>query len=180
MRAVPVLIALVIVAGQSAAALSTDTVPTATRVATRARLEALLDSSGKAMGFRRWYRSAGNPFNILVFYDRDLKYASRFEVVISVTRQNTIGFRAYPHWNGPGPGDYIDLDQVRDPVGLMKEALRLSDQNFMFWGLDASRDLFAGFTITLESGFPEEAVRIVLRSVPLVDDSVGDLLRFAE
>ena len=178
MRAVPVLLALVIFTGQSAAALPADTVPTATRVATRARLEALLDSSGKAMGFRRWYRSSGNPFNILVFYDRDLKYASRFEVVISVTRQNTIGFRAYPHWNGPG--DYIDLDQVRDPVGLMKEALRLSDRNFMFWGLDDSRDLFAGFTITLESGFPEEAVRIVLRSVPLVDDSVGDLLRFAE
>jgi len=46
-------------------------------------------------------------------------------------------------------------------------------------GMDDSHDLFAGFTITLESGFPEEAVRIVLRSIPLVDDAVGDLARYA-
>jgi len=85
----------------------------------------------------------------------------------------------FPHWNGPGSSDYIDLDEARDPAGLMREALRLSSQNFLFWAMDDSRDLFAGFTITLESGFPEEAVRIVLRSIPLVDDSVGDLLRFA-
>jgi hypothetical protein len=62
----------------------------------------------------------------------------------------------------------------------MREALLLSGQNFLFWGVDGSHDMFAGFTITLESGFPDDAVRIVLTSIPLVDDSVGDLLRYAE
>jgi hypothetical protein len=163
-----------------AAALPTDTVPTATRVETRTKLEALLATHSKSMGFRRWYRSDDNPFSILIFYERNLRYASRLEVVMNITRQNTIGFRVYPHWNGPGTSDYIDLDEVRDPSGLMQQALRFSDQNFLFWGLNSSHRLFAGYTITLESGFPDAAVRIVLESVPLVDDSVGDLLRYAE
>ena len=180
MRAVLLLVPILSVSGRLAVAMPVDTVPTATRVETRARLEALLDSTGKAMGFRRWYRNTGNPFSISVFYDRDLKYTSEFEVVINVTRQNTIGFRVYPHWNGSESTDYINLDDMRDPSGLMQQALRLSEQNFMFWGMDSSHDLFAGFTITLESGFPDAAVRIVLESVPLVDDSVGDLARFAE
>jgi hypothetical protein len=101
------------------------------------------------------------------------------EVRINVTRENTIGFRVFPHWNGPGPGDYIDLDHVRDSNGLMQRALQLSGENFMFWGMDASHHLFAGFTVTLESGFPDAAVRVVLESVALVDESVGDLLRYA-
>jgi hypothetical protein len=166
--------------GHLAAATPADTVSTATRVETRAKLEALLTTYSKALGFRRWYRSTDNPFAIEAFYDRGLRYASRLEVVINVTRQNTLGFRVFPHWNGPGPRDYIDLDDARDPPGLMRQALRLSEQNFMFWGMDASHDLFAGYTITLESGFPDAAVRVVLESVPLVDDSVGDLLRYVE
>ena len=166
--------------GGVAAAVPTDTVPTAARVETRGKLEALLAANAKALGFHRWYRSADDPFEILAFYDRDLRYASRLEIVIHITPQNTIGFRVFPHWNGPGERDYIDLDDVRDAPGLMQEALKLSGQNFLFWGMDGSHDLFAGFTITLESGFPDAAVRIVLASVPLVDDSVGDLLRYAE
>lgn len=165
-----------------ASAAPVDTVSTATRVETRARLEALLDTTAQALGFRRWYRSQSNPFSLELFYDRGLRYATRLEVVINVTRQNTIGFRVFPHWNGGGPDSrgYLDLDEARDPSGLMKEALRLSGQNFLFWGMDEAHDLFAGYTITLESGFPVEAVRIVLRSIPLVDDSVGDLARFAD
>jgi len=179
-RAVLMLSVVFSLSGSVAAATPADTVSTATRVATRSRLEALLDSTVKTLGFRRWYRSDSDPFTLQLFYDRGLRYATRLEVVINITRQNTIGFRVFPHWNGPGSSDYIDLDEARDPAGLMREALRLSSQNFLFWAMDDSRDLFAGFTITLESGFPEEAVRIVLRSIPLVDDSVGDLLRYAD
>lgn len=180
MRAVIWLSVMLSLEGGVAAAEPVDTVPTSTRVETRTRLEALLDTTAKSLGFRRWYRDGNNPFNIELFYDRGLRYASRLEIVISVTRQNTIGFRVFPHWNGPGERDYLDLDEARDPAGLMKEALRLSDQNFLFWAMDDSHDLFAGYTITLESGFPQEAVRIVLRSIPLVDDSVGELLRYED
>src|SRR5579862_4739141 len=107
--------------GRVAAATPTDTVSTATRVETRGKLEALLTTYAKTLGFRRWYRSDDNPFAIQMFYDRDLRYASQLEIVINVTRQNTIGFRVFPHWESPGPGDYIDLDQARDPQGLMQE-----------------------------------------------------------
>ena len=162
-----------------AVATPADTVPTATRVETRAKVEALLTTYSKALGFRKWYRSADEPFDVLAFYDRGLKYASRLEVVIVVSRQNTVGIRVFPHWNGPGPGDFIDLDNVRDAPGLMQRALQLSSENFMFWAVDGSHHMFAAYTITLESGFPDAAVRVVLESVPLVDDSVGDLLRFA-
>ena len=180
MPAVLLLSVMFSLSGSVAVAAPADTVSTATRVATRSRLEALLDTTTKTLGFRRWYRSDSDPFRIQLFYDRGLRYATQLEVVINITRQNTIGFRVFPHWNGPGSSDYIDLDEARDPVGLMREALRLSEQNFLFWALDDAHDLFAGFTITLESGFPAEAVRMVLRSIPLVDDSVGDLARYAD
>jgi hypothetical protein len=36
-------------------------------------------------------------------------------------------------------------------------------------------DVFAGFTFTLESGVPEEAIKVVIRSIPLLDPSVGEL-----
>lgn len=184
MRAIAALYAILSLGSVGTAAAKpapADTVPTATRVETRDKLEALLATYSKTLGFHRWYRSSSEPFNVVAFYDRDLRYATQLEVVMSVTRQNTIGFRVFPHWNwnGPHQPDYIDLDEVRDPVGLMKEALRLSDQNFLFWGMDSSHDLFAGFTVTLEDGFPPDVLRIVLASVPLVDDSVGDLARFA-
>ena len=70
----------------------------------------------------------------------------------------------------------------KDLVAALKaqEALKLSGENFLFWGMDGEHDMFAGFTVTLESGFPDAAVRIVLASIPLVDDAVGDLLRYAE
>jgi hypothetical protein len=36
-------------------------------------------------------------------------------------------------------------------------------------------DTFAGYTITLESGFPAEAVDTVVRSIPNQDKYVGQL-----
>lgn len=65
----------------------------------------------QALGMR-WSRNAKEPFNIVAYYDRDLRYTARFEIVMSITRQNTIGFRAYPV-------PYLNLDDARDPVGLL-------------------------------------------------------------
>jgi hypothetical protein len=45
-------------------------------------------------------------------------------------------------------------------------------------GLDDNRDAFAGYQFTLESGFPEAAVKEVIKSIPLIDESVGDLTPF--
>ena len=45
----------------------------------------------------------------------------------------------------------------------------------MFWGVDGSYDIFAGYTVTLESGFPNEAMTVVLRSIRSLDQFVGDM-----
>ena len=63
----------------------------------------------------------------------------------------------------------------RNPAALMKQLLRLSDRAFLFWGVDEAGDVFTGYTFTLESGFPEEAINIVLRSIVNSDKFIGEL-----
>ncbi len=67
------------------------------------------------------------------------------------------------------------MDKVKNSAALMRQLLQLSDQAFLFWGIDSSADVFCGFTITLESGFPEEALRVVLNSIHNMDKFVGDM-----
>ena len=57
----------------------------------------------------------------------------------------------------------------------MRQMARFVDNNFMYWGADESGDIFAGFTFTLESGFPDESIRIVLRSIANLDKYVGEM-----
>jgi hypothetical protein len=121
----------------------------------------------------RWYR-AGDPFALDGFYDKGLHWASRLEIYIYVTRQATIWLRVYPQYYG----HHINVNRVHDSNGLMQQMLRFSYHNFFFWGLDDNRDAFAGYQFTLESGFPEEAVKEVIKSIPLIDESVGDLTPF--
>ncbi|MEA2958815.1 MAG: hypothetical protein QOJ58_4350, partial [Alphaproteobacteria bacterium] len=79
--------------------------------------------------------------------------------------------RIYPHYkNG-----YINVDNVKNSAGMMRQLLRLSDRAFLFWGADESGDIFTGYTFTLESGFPEEAIKIVLRSIVNSDKFIGEL-----
>lgn len=112
--------------------------------------------------------------NLDGYYDKGLKWAQRFEISITVTHQSTIWIRVYPQYYG----HHINLDHVHDPNGCMRQMLRMSYHNFFFWGLDDNRDAFAGYQFTLESGFPEQAVKEVIKSIPLIDESVGDLTPF--
>jgi hypothetical protein len=41
-------------------------------------------------------------------------------------------------------------------------------------------DVFAGYTFTLESGFPEEAIKVVIRSIPLIDARIGELADYID
>ena len=109
----------------------------------------------------RVYGMPKDPFTIQAFYDKDLHYTPRFEIYISVTRQQTIQFRIYPQFFG----SYLNLDSLSN-----------ADQSFLHWALDQKLDLFAGFTFTLESGFPEDAIEVVIRSIPLLDRPVGELV----
>lgn len=149
--------------------------PDAVRVNARNRLDSLLHAYAPTLKMR-FFRNRDDPFEIDGFYDKDLRYSSRFELEVNVTPQNTIGFRVYPQYYG----ERIDMDGVRDPNGLALKLLHLSAHNFLHWGVDDASHVFAAYAFTLESGFPEEAIKVVLRSIPLVDESVGEIVQFVE
>ena len=143
----------------------------AERDATREKLRTLLAArSNKAIGVT-FTQSTKNPYNFVGSLNTGLKNAQSYEIVISVTTNNTIGFRVYPHYNN----GYVNLDKARNGPALSRQLLYFCDRNFLFWGADSTSDVFAGYTITLESGFPDEVVVIVLRSVPLLDSFLGDM-----
>lgn len=142
----------------------------AARIKTREQLGQLLDKVGLniKISFRQ---SQKQPFNIVGVLREGLTNADSFEVVIGVTANQTIGFRIFPHYNGA----YVNVDKVKNSAGLMRQLLRLSDEAFLYWGADQGGDIFAGYTFTLESGFPEAAITIVLRSIANLDPFVGKM-----
>jgi hypothetical protein len=142
----------------------------AARIQTRTLLSQLLTKAGPGVSVT-FSQSQKQPFNYVGFLRTGLVHADSFEIVISVTANDTIGFRIYPHYKG----GYINVDKARNPASLMRQLLRLSDKAFLFWGADETGDVFTGYTFTLESGFPEEAIRIVLRSIVNSDKFVGEL-----
>jgi hypothetical protein len=143
-------------------------------VATLDRLKALVATFGPAREIR-WYRPDW-PYDVDGYLDKGLTYASRFEIYMTVTPRQTIWVRVYPQVGN----EHVNLDRVRDPNGLMQQLLRFSYHNFFFWGADDASDVFAGFQFTLESGFPEDAIKVVIRSIPLIDESVGQMESFIE
>ena len=140
------------------------------RVKTRDQLGLLLDKIGPLVkvSFRR---SEKQPFNYVGVLKEGLSNADSMEIVIGVTGDQTIGFRIFPHYKG----GYVNVDKAQKSAGLMRQLLRLSDKNFLFWGVDETGDVFSGYTFTLESGFPEAALTIVLRSIANLDKYVGDM-----
>jgi hypothetical protein len=147
----------------------------AARNRTRDRLAALLEKSGPAVNIT-FAQSQKQPFNYVGTLKTGVVNAESFEIVISVTSKDTIGFRIYPHFNK----GYINVDNAKDRIGLMRLLLRLSDRAFLFWGADESGDVFTGYTFTLESGFPDEAINIVLRSIVNSDKFVGEMRPFID
>lgn len=147
----------------------------AARIRTRDRLALLLEKVGPTVNIP-FSRNQKQPFNYVGSLRTGLGNAESMEVVISVTPKDTIGFRIFPHYNK----GYINIDKAKDRGSLMRLLLRLSDRAFLFWGADESGDVFTGYTFTLESGFPEEAIRIVLRSIVNTDKFVGEMRPFID
>ena len=142
----------------------------ANRVKTREMLAQLLEKAGPDLKVS-FSQSQKQPFNYVGSLKTGLANAESFEIVISVTPNETIGFRVYPHYkNG-----YINVDKAKNSAGLMKLLLRLSDRAFLFWGADEAGDIFTGYTFTLESGFPEESIKTVLNSIVNSDKFVGEM-----
>lgn len=156
---------------------ATQDANSASRDATREKLRGVLVSAGARKDVNvAFHQSTKNPYNFVGSMETGLANCDSLEIVISVTKSDTIGFRVYPHYKG----GYINLGKAKDMTGLMRRLLYLSDQNFLFWGADDTADVFSGYTITLESGFPEDAIVIVLRSMRNTDKFVGDLRPFVD
>ena len=143
---------------------------TASRDATRERLRTLLDATGPKINVA-FKQSEKQPYNFVGIMSTGLTNADSFEVVISVSGQDTIHFRIYPHYKGA----YLNVDKVRDSAGLMRQMVRFSDKNFLYWGADDTFDIFAGYNFTLESGFPDASIRVVLNSIAKLDPFVGEM-----
>ena len=143
---------------------------TASRDVTREKLRTLLNSSGPKINVA-FRQSEKQPYNFVGIMRTGLTNADSFEIVVGVTANETIGFRVFPHYKGA----YINVDKVRDSAGLTRLMVRLSDKNFLYWGADQTFDIFAGYTFTLESGFPDAAIRVVLGSIKNLDQYVGEM-----
>jgi hypothetical protein len=142
---------------------------------TRDQLAQLLEKYGETINVS-FSQSQKQPYNYVGSLRTGLVNTESFEIVISVTPKDTIGFRIYPHYNK----GYINVDKVKDRAGFMRLLLRLSDRAFLYWGADDAGDVFTGYTFTLESGFPEEAIKIVLRSIVNSDKFIGELRPFID
>jgi hypothetical protein len=147
------------------------------RDATREKLRQLLESAGEKADINTNFRqSSKQPYNFVGMMrdGMNFNHVDGLEIVISVTKDETIGIRVYPHYKG----EYINVSKAKDPLTFAKKLLNFSDHNFLFWGLDDTGDTFAGYTFTLESGFPTDAIVIVLRSIRNTDGFVGELKPF--
>ena len=147
------------------------------RDTTREKLRQVLETAGARSDVNASFRqSTKNPYNFVATMTTGIRNADNLEIVVSVTKSSTIGFRIYPHYKG----GYINLGKARDVNGLMRKLLYLSDQNFLFWGADDTADVFCGFTVTLESGFPSDVITVVLRSIKNTDKFVGEMRPFID
>lgn len=137
---------------------------------TRERLSALLTRVGPDMNVD--FKPSSKSQFVFTGVMRDgLKNVDQFEIVISVTTKDTIGFRVFPHYKGA----YINIDKARNPTQLLRKIAQLNDSTFLFWGADDTGDVFTGYTFTLESGFPDKAIEIVLSSIKNSDQFVGEM-----
>jgi hypothetical protein len=169
----PVITAMVVVlCGAVGATAQTQAEKDAVRVETREKLRLLLAGSGPKKGIEIAFRQSDQqPFNFVGVKRGGFTNAEGFEIVVGVSNDQTIGFRIYPYYKG----GYINLNKARNGPGLMRKLLNLSDHNFLFWGADDTGDVFAGYTFTLENGFPDKSLEVVLYSIAPLDQYVGQM-----
>lgn len=154
----------------AAGAAGAQQIDDAKRTSNRVKLAQLLDDAGPDVNIS-FRRSTTQPYNYSGELTTGLTHAESFEIVFGVTDVDTYSLKAYPKYKG----GYVNVDKAKNPAALMRALLRLSSRTFLFWGVDNEGDAFAAYTFTLESGFPEEAIRVVLRSIVIHDRFVGEL-----
>lgn len=152
------------------AALAQEDNAEANREKTRQRLSTLLQRVGPDIKVD-FQPSSKSQFVFTGVMREGLTNAEKLEIVVTVTTKDTIGFRIFPHYKG----GYINIDKAKNATQLLRKLVQLNESTFLFWGADETGDVFTGYTFTLESGFPDEAIRIVLSSIRNSDQFVGEL-----
>lgn len=141
------------------------------REATRDNVRSALRRIGPKIGVS-FQQSQANPFNFSASMTDGLTEAESLEIIVMVGKNDVLMVRVFPHVSG---NRYINIDKASNSTGLMRKLLANNAGDFFHWGMDDVYDVFAEFTFTLESGFPEESLDVVLRSVELLDKKVGEM-----
>jgi hypothetical protein len=141
------------------------------REATREKVRSALRRIGPKIGVT-FQQSQANPFNFSASMTEGLEDAESMEIIITVGRNDILLVRVFPHISN---NRYINIDRASNSTGLMRKLLANNSGDFFHWGMDDVYDVFAEFTFTLESGFPEESLDVVLRSVEMLDKKVGEM-----
>ena|SRR5438105_375418 len=150
---------------------------TDSRDVTRDKLSRLLTTVGQRKEINVTFKqSTQSPYVFSGVMRDGLTNCDSLEIVILVTKDATIAFEVFPHFKG----GYVNVDKAKNITGLMRKLLNMSSHNFLFWAADDSGDVYAGYTVTLESGFPTEAITVVLLSMKNTDGFVGDMRPFIE
>ena len=90
--------------------------PNPAREKTRERLNALLQRLGPEMGVT-FKPTSKSQFVFTGVLREGLKNAEQFEIVISVSTSDTIGFRIFPHYKG----GYINIEKARNSAQLLRK-----------------------------------------------------------
>lgn len=141
------------------------------RDATRDRTRSALRQIGPKLGVS-FQQSQANPYNFSASMTDGISEAQSMEIIVMVGKNDILTVRVFPHVSG---NKYINIDRATNSTGLMRKLLANNAGDFFHWGMDDVYDVFAEFTFTLESGFPEESLDVVLRSVELLDKKVGEM-----
>ena len=174
---VPVMAVIAVCFAVAVCSAQTQQESDAMRVATREKLRAFLNASGPKRGINISFKqSEQNPFNFVGIKRDGLTHAEFYEVVVGVSNDNTVNFKIYPHYKG----GYVNVDKARDPIGLMRLMLNLNSHNFLYWGADDEKDIFAGIIFTLESGFTDKSMETALYSVGALDPYLGQMRPFID
>src|SRR2546422_5309060 len=89
---------------------------TTTRDANREKLRAILDTVGPKINVS-FRQSDKQPYNFVGVLKTGLKNADALEIVISVSNEDTIHFRIFPHYGNT----YLNLDKVRSSEALLRQ-----------------------------------------------------------
>ena len=141
------------------------------RDATRDKVRSALRQIGPKIGVS-FQQAQANPYNFSASMTEGLQKAESMEIIVMVGRNDILTVRVFPHMAG---NRYINVDRSSNSTGLMRKLLANNAGDFFHWGMDDVYDVFAEFTFTLESGFPQESLDVVLRSVELLDKKVGEM-----